>query len=674
MDRSINITTSTGAHRVQNDENASVTHQNYLRSKQQSLATGTTKPSNSQQSTQSKVGSTTVSSASSIPKRTVLGTVTNRINGQNSNNNGSNNSNMKKAVTSPRINVYVPNNTSVLVKNETSSVNTKAESKTTVTKNSVSSAAAAAISVGSAEFTKQYNTNKESKSVSDSETSNQSSTSFTEQFSPNDSNSVHSPQSPSSVSPKLRKIHQELLVSQKKVTLQKRHHTHLQQQQQQQQLLQEQKDQHKVLKKEKELVELKQVENSDSENVEKNASGPDSSDTEVELEEDDEEVFGHKKLVTSFQPGVEAKENEPQNSTTSISDITKRAESVHNSDEDSDGVDELNDGNTTTSRIATQAQINDTPESTTFNNLQSTTNPHAMFPVWNNSAKTELKIAANVYSNRNGFYLDEEDEDTYDISMVIEYGEEIFVYMRDLENKFKPNPSYMDAQTEIQWSMRSILVDWLVQVHQRFNLLPETLFLTINYVDRFLSLKDVSLSKLQLVGAVALFVAAKFEEISCPTVQEIAYMVDHGYPIEEILRAERYMIDLLDFNLAWPGPMSFLRRTSKADDYDVETRTLAKYLLEITIMDQRFVASPPSWLAAGSHCLARRMLHRGEWTQAHVFYSGYTLKQLEPLMVVLLECCKNPKKHHKAIFEKYADRKFRKASVFVADWMAGMYF
>lgn len=171
----------------------------------------------------------------------------------------------------------------------------------------------------------------------------------------------------------------------------------------------------------------------------------------------------------------------------------------------------------------------------------------------------------------------------------------------------------MDNQVEIQWSMRAILMDWLIQVHNRFSLLPETLFLCVNYIDRFLSCKIVSLGKLQLVGATALFIASKYEEINCPSVEEIVYMVDKGYTADEILKAERFMLSMLQFELGCPGPMSFLRRISKADDYDLETRTLAKYFIEITIMDERFVGSPPSYIAAGAHLLARMMLRKGEW-------------------------------------------------------------
>jgi len=229
------------------------------------------------------------------------------------------------------------------------------------------------------------------------------------------------------------------------------------------------------------------------------------------------------------------------------------------------------------------------------------------------TAKTQRELdAARQFVEENRAPEDVEDEQ-WDTSMVAEYGDEIFSYMHELEERMKPNALYMDHQAEIQWSMRSVLMDWLVQVHNRFTLLPETLFLAVNYVDRFLSCKVVSLGKLQLVGATALFVAAKYEEINCPSVQEIVYMVDGAYTADEVLKAERFMLSMLQFELGWPGPMSFLRRISKADDYDLETRTLAKYFLEITVMDERFVGCAPSFLSAGAHCLARMMLKKGDW-------------------------------------------------------------
>ena len=241
-----------------------------------------------------------------------------------------------------------------------------------------------------------------------------------------------------------------------------------------------------------------------------------------------------------------------------------------------------------------------------------------IFPQMNQRVRKEIQAAKQlVEATRTP---DEIEDESYDTSMVAEYGEEIFDYMRQLEVKMLPNAHYMDNQHEIQWPMRSVLMEWLVQVHHRFNLLPETLFLCVNYIDRFLSCKVVSLGKLQLVGATAIFIAAKYEEINCPSVQEIVYMVDNGYSIDEILKAERFMLTMLQFELGWPGPMSFLRRISKADDYDLETRTLAKYFLEVTLMDEGFIGSPPSFVAAASHCLARLMLRKGDWVCALTSY------------------------------------------------------
>ncbi len=284
-------------------------------------------------------------------------------------------------------------------------------------------------------------------------------------------------------------------------------------------------------------------------------------------------------------------------------------------------------------------------------------------PVYTRGDKQELSRVGTEF-------VDDWDEWS-DISMVQEYADEIFAHMHHLERKFTPNANYMTYQNELEWNMRSILIDWLVQVHARFHLLPETLFLTINYIDRFLSAKTVSLQKLQLVGATALFIASKYEEIQCPSVHEIVYMVDNGYDADEVLKAERFMIGMLGFELGWPGPMSFLRRISKADDYDIDTRTVAKYLLEAMLMSQLFVASPPSFSAAIADYLARIILNKEViWTDAHVFFSTYTEAQVQPAVDILIrECLERAREKHAAIFDKYAEKKHKKVSLFVEAWL-----
>lgn len=210
-------------------------------------------------------------------------------------------------------------------------------------------------------------------------------------------------------------------------------------------------------------------------------------------------------------------------------------------------------------------------------------------------------------------YTDLDIEDVDDPLMVSEYVVEIFEYLKELEISTMANPDYMDSQNELEWKMRGILVDWLLEVHTRFRLLPETLFLAVNIIDRFLSAKIVQLDRLQLVGVTAMFIASKYEEVLSPHVQNFRHVADDGFTEEEILSAERFVLAALNYDLSYPNPMNFLRRISKADNYDIQTRTLGKYLLEIGCLDHRFLAHPPSQVAAAAMYLARLVLERGPW-------------------------------------------------------------
>ncbi|EPE04685.1 g2 mitotic-specific cyclin-b [Ophiostoma piceae UAMH 11346] len=247
--------------------------------------------------------------------------------------------------------------------------------------------------------------------------------------------------------------------------------------------------------------------------------------------------------------------------------------------------------------------------------------------------------------------LDAEDFD--DPQMVAEYAADIFEYLRDLECSSLPNPRYMSHQDELDWKTRGVLIDWLVEVHTRFHLLPETLFLAVNIVDRFLSAKVVQLDRLQLVGVTAMFIAAKYEEVLSPSVGSFRHVADDGFTEAEILSAERFMLGTLNYDLSYPNPMNFLRRVSKADNYDIQTRTVAKYLTEISLLDHRFMSYRPSHVAAAAMFLARLILDRGEWDATLSFYAGYTEEEIEPVAILMVDYLARPSTHE-AFFKKYA--------------------
>ena len=253
--------------------------------------------------------------------------------------------------------------------------------------------------------------------------------------------------------------------------------------------------------------------------------------------------------------------------------------------------------------------------------------------------------------------LDAEDID--DPLMVAEYVHEIFDYMKQLEQATMPNPDYMNDQEELEWKMRGILVDWLLEVHTRFRLLPETLFLAVNIIDRFLSCKVVQLDRLQLVGVTAMFIASKYEEVLSPHVQNFVHVADDGFKDTEILSAERFILSSLNYDLSYPNPMNFLRRISKADNYDIQTRTLGKYLLEIGCLDHRFLEHPPSLVAAAAMYLSRLCMDRGPWDATLAKYAGYTEQEIQPVFELMVDYLAAPVAHD-AFFRKYASKKFLK--------------
>lgn len=99
--------------------------------------------------------------------------------------------------------------------------------------------------------------------------------------------------------------------------------------------------------------------------------------------------------------------------------------------------------------------------------------------------------------------------------------------------------NYLERQPDVNGRMRAILVDWLVEVHHRFDLMQETLYLTVHLVDRYLSLKRINRSHLQLVGVTAMLVASKYEDMYPPEVADFVYISDNAFTARNILDMER---------------------------------------------------------------------------------------------------------------------------------------
>lgn len=281
--------------------------------------------------------------------------------------------------------------------------------------------------------------------------------------------------------------------------------------------------------------------------------------------------------------------------------------------------------------------------------------------------KTEenpMDISANeAYSMRNFDHVKDIDkEDHGNPQLVSEYVNEIYDYMRLLESQMQIKTKYLDG-CEINGRMRHILVDWLVQVHLRFHLLQETLYLTVAIIDRFLQVQEVSKSKLQLVGVTAMLVASKYEEMYAPEVKDFVYITEEAFSSAEIRKMEVLMLKTLDFNLGKPLPLHFLRRNSKAGNVDATTHTLAKYLMELTIVEYDMVHIDPSRVAAASLCLAQKSLTGTSWSDTLTYYSKYSEEDLSPVVQKIAHLVtKAGTGKLTSIKTKYSSSKFAKIS------------
>ncbi|KAK5643944.1 hypothetical protein RI129_007789 [Pyrocoelia pectoralis] len=237
-----------------------------------------------------------------------------------------------------------------------------------------------------------------------------------------------------------------------------------------------------------------------------------------------------------------------------------------------------------------------------------------------------------------------------------EYRSEIYMYLRELELQNRPKIGYMKKQPDITYSMRSILVDWLVEVAQEYKLQSETLFLAVNYIDRFLSYMSVVRGKLQLVGIAAMYIAAKYEEIYPPDISEFVYITDDTYSKKQVVRMEHLILKVLSFDLSVPTPLIFITAMSISTGMSNQVMFLAMYLSELAMLETDvYLETLPSILAAAAISVARYTLKMEPWTCELKRKTGYDSKDFKQIMEFLyILFCNAPNQTHQAIREKYS--------------------
>jgi len=186
------------------------------------------------------------------------------------------------------------------------------------------------------------------------------------------------------------------------------------------------------------------------------------------------------------------------------------------------------------------------------------------------------------------------------ISYVGEYLEEIYVnlLLEETQATTKPKFGYMNTQPEINEIMRAILIDWIIDVHLRFNLRQETLFMTIWLIDTYLSFAFVHRDKLQLLGITCLLISCKSHEIYYPQNDKLIEMTDNAYSKEEMLTMENEILKKLNFFIVCPNPIDFYNILSKMFNFEKKQYYLGNYFIESALVNYQILKYSSSVIAS----------------------------------------------------------------------------
>lgn len=123
--------------------------------------------------------------------------------------------------------------------------------------------------------------------------------------------------------------------------------------------------------------------------------------------------------------------------------------------------------------------------------------------------------------------------------------------------------SKVQLPTEVKDTSRAFLVEWIIDVHRKFRLMPETLYVTVFLIDRFLSLKQIKKSQLHILGVTSLLISTKYEEIYPPDLKDLLSVSENKFSRAEVLAMEQDMLKTLQFDITAPTSYRFLERFRK---------------------------------------------------------------------------------------------------------------
>ena len=303
----------------------------------------------------------------------------------------------------------------------------------------------------------------------------------------------------------------------------------------------------------------------------------------------------------------------------------------------------------------------------------------------NKENKENKKVTENKELKKE--YLDEDDKirvkyfnisNINNIQIPKEYINIIYYnLLKEEEKGINPMPdyTYMSRQKEINDKMRSILVDWIIDVHFKFGFTDETLFMTISIIDRYLSICQITRTNFQLLGITALMIACKHEEIDLPKIDDFIYITDNAYVKNEVIKMEEDVLYKLNFSFLYPSPIKFFEYLSLHFGFSKKHHMMGKYLMESFLLDVKNAKYKPSIISCACAYIVMKFFKMANYHDSYnkkfynldetvERYSEHNIKECAKDICLLVDNIN--KTNYQACFKKYSKKEFEEVALLIA--------
>jgi cyclin B len=232
---------------------------------------------------------------------------------------------------------------------------------------------------------------------------------------------------------------------------------------------------------------------------------------------------------------------------------------------------------------------------------------------------------------------------------------------RESEMMLAPTPGFMETvQKDTNARTREILVDWLVELHLKLKLHADVIYITVQLLDRFLSLKSVHRTKLTLVGCTAMMLACKYDEDKMePQIGDFIYMTANAFDKSQFITMESIMLATLQFRLTRPSILNFVQLYNKVSHANETTTMLSEYLCELTLQKMDLIFERPSMVAAGAVYLSRMLTGQVPWTDVlNVRSGGYLVSDVVHCARIIHKMHMESDSKYRAVRRKYTSKAY----------------